>query len=292
MRIGEVARITGIPPATLRVWERRYGVLRPERTPGGHRVYSAADVARVRALLMRIEGGVSVSAAARAVLDGRADTDAEGLADAMSKQAWQAVEAFDAAALRRAVAVVGQGIGVAAALDLLVVPILHRLGDEWRRSDVNVAREHFASTVLRSVLLQHLPGRSGAAPLPMCVLFCPEGELHDLGVVMAAATMAEAGWQPIVLGAHTPWVSVEAIIRELRPDALLVGAQRRPPALRLLGRWDPPSDAAVVLGGVGFRDEDAADVRGTFVHHGPYRELVDAVGGARRARPAALIDRA
>jgi MerR family transcriptional regulator, light-induced transcriptional regulator len=287
MRIGEVARVTGVSPATLRVWERRYGVLRPERTPGGHRVYAMADVARVRALLMRVDEGASVSAAARELIEGRPEGAAADLGAAMSKEAWQAVEAFDDAALRRAVTLAIHTIGVAAASDLVVVPVLRRLGDEWRLSTRNVAREHFASTVLRSVVLRFLPGLGAAGTggaTMRCLLFCPDGELHDLGLAMAGVALAEAGWQAIVLGAHTPLASVEAILDELRPDAVLVGAQRRGPALRLLEGWHRSSESALVLGGAGFRDDDACRVPGAVVHQGDYRLLADAVDQARQGR--------
>ena len=59
--IREVARLTGVNPVTLRAWERRYGLIVPTRTDSGHRLYSMADIERVRSILEWIERGVAVS---------------------------------------------------------------------------------------------------------------------------------------------------------------------------------------------------------------------------------------
>ena len=64
-----VAQLTGINPVTIRAWERRYGLVRPERTPGGHRLYSQVDVERLRAAARLIARGVSISGASRMLLE-------------------------------------------------------------------------------------------------------------------------------------------------------------------------------------------------------------------------------
>jgi DNA-binding transcriptional MerR regulator len=60
-----VAQLTGINPVTIRAWERRYGLVRPSRTPGGHRLYSQVDVERLRAAARLVSRGVSISGASR-----------------------------------------------------------------------------------------------------------------------------------------------------------------------------------------------------------------------------------
>jgi MerR family transcriptional regulator, light-induced transcriptional regulator len=76
LRIGEVSRRTGVAVPTLRAWERRYGLLEPARTEGGHRLYSQADVERVRAMSRLLDDGWSAAAAAREVLRTPGDGDA------------------------------------------------------------------------------------------------------------------------------------------------------------------------------------------------------------------------
>src|SRR3712207_4355346 len=71
VRIGELSRRTGVSVDVLRVWERRYGLLAPERTPGGQRLYSADDEARIRAMRRQLDTGVSAAEAARLVTQAR-----------------------------------------------------------------------------------------------------------------------------------------------------------------------------------------------------------------------------
>lgn len=72
--IREVARSTGVNPVTLRAWERRYGLIVPQRTPKGHRLYSTEHVARIQAILTWLNRGVSVSQV-KALLDSRQPSD-------------------------------------------------------------------------------------------------------------------------------------------------------------------------------------------------------------------------
>ena len=274
MRIGELAQRSGVPAATLRAWERRYGILEPTRTPGGHRTYTARDLQRVRILVDRVDMGLSISAAAAEALRGGHEQLGEADIGPMAARLWAGIEAFELDAVRSLVADVIARWGVAITLDALLAPAFRRLGDEWRTSPGHVAREHFATTVVRAALLNYLP--AGAGGPASCLAFCPEGENHDLGLVMAAISLAEAGWHPIVLGAHTPWASVEALLAELRPSLVVVGAQLRRPAARLLDQWSRPSKARVLLGGAGFRQDDAARFAASF-HNGPYSRLGQAV---------------
>src|SRR5438046_10622850 len=80
VRIGELGRRLGVSDHVLRAWERRYGLLRPVRTTGGFRLYSEADLDRVRRMQAYLAQGLSAAQAARAAIDGEppADTGAGG----------------------------------------------------------------------------------------------------------------------------------------------------------------------------------------------------------------------
>lgn len=274
MRIGEVARRTSVPPATLRVWERRYAVLQPERTPGGHRRYTTADVSRVRQLVDRVRDGVPISTAAVEVLRGQRDAIDEHDVELLRGELWAAIDGIDSAVTRSVAASALRRWPSLAALDAVFVPLLHRLGDDWRASPRNTAREHVATTALRSLLVEHLA--ANVPDGPVCLAFAPEGEHHDLGVVMAAIALSEAGWRPVVLGADTPWTSVEALLDELEPQLVVIGGQTRRPAVRLLARWPRRMECDLLLGGAGFRLEDAGHI-GARVHHGSYGDLANVV---------------
>lgn len=274
MRIGEVAQRTSVPPATLRVWERRYDVLRPERTPGGHRRYTTADVRRIRQLVERVRDGVTISAAAAEVLRAERGTVEEHDAERLRSELWATMDAVDPVAIRSLASGALQRWSPLAVLDAVLVPLLHRLGDDWRSSPRSVAREHATTTAVRSLLVEHLAAT--APDGPVCLAFAPEGERHDVGLIMAAIALSEAGWRPVVLGADTPWTSVEALLDELGPELVVIGGQTRRPAVRLLAHWSRHRARHLVLGGAGFRTDDGASI-GAHVHHGSYAELVGVI---------------
>lgn len=269
VRIGELARQGGVSVTALRAWEHRYGILRPERTPGGQRVYGPRDLARLRLFLEHRRAGLAAAAAAAAVLASSDDAVAAAEVASLEERLWDAVEHLDTAALR-AVSTEALGrLGIAGALDAVVVPALHRLGEDWGSSAQRILCERFATTLIRSLLVELLPttARNGGTVLA----FCPRGELHDLGAIMAAAALGEAGWRPVVLGANTPWPSVEVLLDELGVDAIAVGAEVRRYALGFIEHCED-CPVPLVLGGNGFREGDLAHL-GAVVHHGPYGAL-------------------
>ena len=99
LRIGELARRSGVSPELLRAWERRYGLLEPVRTDGGYRLYSDEDEARVAAMRAHLAGGMSAAQAAHLArtggVAGGADMDLAG-------ELWAALDAFDDAGAQRA----------------------------------------------------------------------------------------------------------------------------------------------------------------------------------------------
>lgn len=271
MRIGELAARTGVSTETLRAWERRYGLLRPGRTEGGHRMYGDEDVARVRAVVALVNAGARVSEAVERLAASSPTTPvpAAVIADATAAL-WQAIDTFDERAADAVLSTATVTLGIPVLLDSVLVPTLRRLGAEWRQSPRNIAREHFASTFVRSHLVRLLATADTAGP--PCLAFCPEGEQHDIGLLMAAVTLAAAGRPQIVLGAHTPPASIDLLLHEMRPSVVLVAAATRRSVTRFLATWRPHAGGVAVAGGAGFRPEDEQPLGGR-VHLGAYVTL-------------------
>ena len=286
-RIGEVAEQAGIAVPTLRSWERRYGLLDPDRTPGGHRVYRREDLERVLTVRDLVARGFAVREAARMVVEGEippapvsapAPQPAE-LADAL----WTAIDRFDSAGASRVVEEGLRRLGLTAVLDGMAVPVLRRLGDTWRESDRAIGREHLGSQLLRARLMDRL--REPELRTRDVVVACsPRGEHHDLGTLMASVQLAAAGWRVRFLGGHTPASVVGAVVRDLRPAVLLVGAQQVRPARAFLDGLRIGGQTALVLGGAGFREMPSPPEGRSVVHIGPYGELpriLEAVTGSK-----------
>ena len=281
LRIGEVSRRTGVAVPTLRAWERRYGLLEPARTDGGHRLYSETDVERVRAMSRLLNDGWSAAAAAREVLRTPATVtplrpvETSGpvtAAERLIGRLRAAIDAFDSQAADGAVDDVFARLEVPRALDEVLLPVLRSVGDGWQEDPRVIAREHFASNTLRP-RLQRLLGTAPRGATRSCLAAAPDGEDHDLGLLAAAAVAADAGWRVHYLGARMPTPALERSVAELRPDVVLIGSLNRERATAFLDTPPAIRDTPIVLGGFGFVAEDAGRLPGAVVHQGAISEL-------------------
>jgi MerR family transcriptional regulator, light-induced transcriptional regulator len=221
LRIGELSKRTGISPELLRAWERRYGLLKPERSPGGFRLYSAADEARVRRMQAHLGRGVAAAEAARLADRASAEESITGSTEALRSDLGRALEAFDEAGGHRVLDAALDSFSLDAVISEVLLPYLDDLGQRWSRQELTVAQEHFASNLIRSRLLSL--GRSWDAGYgPRALLACPEGELHDLGLVLFGVALGRRGWRITFLGANTPLATVTTTAKQVRPDAVVI----------------------------------------------------------------------
>jgi DNA-binding transcriptional MerR regulator len=226
LRIGELARRTGVATELLRAWERRYGLLSPERTASGYRLYSAADVRRVGRMRELLAEGLSAAEAARQVLAERSpDPDAPALTRT-SGELRRALEALDDGAAHTALDRLLADYSPQAVVGDVVLPLLHELGAGWERGEITVAQEHFASNLLRGRLLGLARGWDRGSG-PRAVLACPPGERHDLGLVIFGLALRDLGWRITFLGADTPPATIVETVRRLEPDALVFAVADR-----------------------------------------------------------------
>jgi DNA-binding transcriptional MerR regulator len=220
LRIGELARRTGVATDLLRAWERRYGLLSPTRTEGGYRLYSVADVQRVRRMSELLAGGLSAAQAAREALGGQTPTG--DVAPATSSfELREALVRLDDASAHAALDRLLADYSAPAVLNDVVLPLLHELGVGWERGEISVAQEHFASNLLRGRLLGLARGWDRGSG-PRAVLACPPGERHDLGLVIFGLALRDHGWRITFLGADTPVDTLVDTVRRFGPEALVL----------------------------------------------------------------------
>jgi MerR family transcriptional regulator, light-induced transcriptional regulator len=293
LRIGEVARRTGVAVPTLRAWERRYGLLSPDRTDGGHRLYGEVDIERVRAMVRLLDEGWSAAAAAREVLREPARItqlrpiagDGDAAQDLVSRLE-SAIESFDGPAADGVVDDVFVRLQVPRAVETVLLPVLRNVGDGWQDDPRVIAREHFATNTLRPRLQRLLRTSAAASSAKTLLAAAPEHEEHDLGLLAACVVAADAGWRVHYLGARTPSGAIERAVATLRPDVVLIGAIFREHAERFLEDAPDLGTAGLTLGGSGFIAPDGARLPGAVIHHGAVSDVVPALERAVAARRA------
>jgi DNA-binding transcriptional MerR regulator len=261
LRIGELSRRVGESPELLRAWEKRYGVVSPERTAGGLRLYSDSDARRILAMRRHIDAGLSAAEAARLAM-GDADhaqpsADLDGTALALE----QHLDLLDEPAAQAELDRLFLGHGLRAALGTVILPLLHRLGRRWAAGEASVGQEHFASNVIGGRLRSMSRGW-GDGVGPRAILACPPGELHDLGLVAFGLALRERGWRITLLGADTPIAELAAAAAELEPAIVVVAAVAPE-------RFLPPRSELAAL---------AARTRVGIAGAGASAELADAIG--------------
>ena len=231
LRIGELARRSGVSADLLRAWERRYALLEPSRTAGGYRLYSADDEARVRSMQAHLAQGLSAAEAARLARDAPAAAPPQngGPAD-LAGALWSALDGFDDAGAQAAFDRLVATFSIETVAETAILPYLRTLGDRWRDGDASVAQEHFATGVLRARLLGLARGWDRGAG-PRALLACPSGERHDLGLIILGLALRDRGWRVTFLGPDTPIETLAAAADQLAPDVVVLSSLAREPLL-------------------------------------------------------------
>lgn len=293
--IRAVSKLTGIGIDTLRAWERRHGAVTPGRDDRG-RMYTDADVARLRLLRGAVEHGHSIGRLAGL-------TDAELRRLAATAEAAPAVAhpprtSLDAAALTVALqkydgTAIDQQISRLAAvlppLELLqdvLMPVLVQVGDEWHRGPARIAHEHLMSSTMRNILGSFL--RLYARPeVSTRLLFAtPAGERHEIGTLGAAMLAASCGLGVAYLGPDLPAREIVETVRPAGAQVLVLGltatsaAKATERELRTIVR-DLPKEVELWAGGRGaVRHTALISPRGLVLRdYGAYQQELVRIGG-------------
>ena len=258
LRIGEFSRRVGVSPELLRAWERRYGLLRPFRSSGGFRLYTADDAERVSRMRRALDAGLSAAEAARTALE--ETRPSSGLLEDAAARLVVATREFDEAGAHAVLDECFASFGVEAVLRDVILPALEQVGDDWQRGSLDISQEHFVSNLIRGRLLAlaRLWGRGGG---PLALLACAPGEQHDITLLAFGLVLRSHGWRILYLGADTPIETVARTAKTTVPSLAVVSAfdagllEAHVAALRRLARTTP-----LVLAGPGASDPLCARV--------------------------------
>lgn len=256
--IGVVARMTDIPAATLRVWERRYGFPDTARTEGGHRLYSDNDIRDLKWVKEKIDAGMQTRQAVRA-LKALHERDAvpytlseDGNLSFASLQAESGNFHSDSyiallqarlfgALLKHDLAfadeVMNESLGLYSPEDVilhLIGPTLVAIGDGWEEGEISIGTEHYATSYLRQRLIHWLRTGPPLYPAQPTVLACAPGEYHEGGLMMFGALLRRRRWPLAYLGQSIPLPDLARFVKQVDPLAIVVVAMTDEPAAALV----------------------------------------------------------
>lgn len=272
---------SGLTPDAIRVWERRYQAVVPQRTASNQRLYAPSDIARLTLLKQLTDVGRRISSLAHlstealaSLLKSEQDNEAKRLEasavafDQLSDAFYHSTSAAEPHLTRCLDAVLQLdtqnldialqeglvGLGSVAFLTRLLEPLMQQVGDLWRSGEVRTCQEHFASAHIRSFLGRLMLEASADSKGPRILVATPPDYLHEIGAAMAAVMASLSGWNVIYLGPNVPLEEIlfAAESKAVRAVALSItypcDDPRTPGFLKQLATLLPDS-IAVLVGG-------------------------------------------
>jgi MerR family transcriptional regulator, light-induced transcriptional regulator len=230
-----VARRTGLSAHVIRIWEKRYGAVEPERSGTNRRLYSDEQIERLRLLRDVTQTGHSIGHVAKLPTDqlrglareshGTAEPTpsppaaAQGKTDFLS-ECVAAVKSLDGRALEDTLKRAELELGSHGLLQRLVGPLAQTIGKLWREGTITAAHEHFATAVIRVFLSQAARPFGGTDNAPVLLVTTPAGQIHELGALLSAAAASNIGWHVTYLGASLPAAEIAGAARQKRARAV------------------------------------------------------------------------
>jgi len=221
----------GLSAEVLRAWERRYQAVAPARSAAGQRLYSDADIERLRLMGEATAAGRRIGEIARLsvrqlqllVTEDRAGTppapDRAG-ARALLGECLGAVAALDSLRLEATLARALIDLTAEAFVDGVVAPLMREIGERWTRGELTPAHEHLASAALRRVLGDVTRDLQTRATGRVLVVATPSRQHHEIGAMVVALAASLAGWRVTYLGPDLPAADLARAARDLRAAAI------------------------------------------------------------------------
>ena len=286
LTVAAVARRLGVAPATLRTWDRRYGLGPSTHEAGEHRRYCPADLMKLTLMRRLISAGVAPSDAAEKAKKAKGAVKLANIVREFEVREDvvaginKALQAFDIAFVEETLRTELEVHGVEEAWHEIIVPTLIAIGESWEESGQGIEIEHAFSETLKKVFRE----RSGECEAPVTghpVLLAAVGEeQHSLPLHALQAKLCELGIKTHFLGARTPFEAVAATITRLAPPAVflwaLLPSNADPDFYRQLPIVRPAP--RILLGGPGWDADECSDATLVFGLGNACEEIQRAVG--------------
>lgn len=225
--VKEVEKLTGIKAHTLRIWERRYSFVTPSRTDTNIRFYDDEQIKKLINVGLLVRNGYRVSQIDKMSNDEisdilnsiviKPDVNDQDIIDAMNI----CMISYDEKGFTQIIERQILRVGLFSTIVELIYPFLNNVGFLWSASKTTPAQEHFVSNLIRQKIISAVDKISlKSDSTKTIVLFIPEGEKHELGLLLSSYLAKDLGWRVIYLGLNVPFDNIEGVIKDVSPDIL------------------------------------------------------------------------
>jgi len=231
--IRTVSSLTGVNSITLRAWERRYGLIKPVRTPKGHRLYTQNDIDLIHQVLELLDKGISIGQVKEYLKGKGAQTATVKQTDPWSsyqRRMLNAIVRFDTNVLDQTYNDALSLYPIDLVTRHLILPLLKQLGIRWAEKEGSVAEEHFFGAYLRNKLGARFHHHTAVQNGPLIIAACLPGEHHEIGLMLFCLSALDQGYRLVYLGADTPVKELLMPVERSGADAILLSGSINPEA--------------------------------------------------------------
>jgi DNA-binding transcriptional MerR regulator len=267
--IKEIESLTGVKAHTLRIWEQRYGMITPKRTDTNIRYYDEADLKKLLNVSLLNRNGYKISEIAsmnaetlmQEVLKlSQEKSDYESQLQALTLTMLELNEGAFEQLLNKSIL----QMGLEKTMMNLIFPFFRTIGIMWQTGSINPAHEHFITNIVRQKLIVAIDGQQNLSDIwsKKFMLFLPEGEFHEIGLLFANYAIRARGGRVVYIGANVPFNDLATVYRVYSPDYLftvltapLLGGESGTTYLEKLSKSFPDS-VIYATGGTLINDSD------------------------------------
>ncbi len=265
-RIHRVAKLTGLSKDVIRVWERRYGLVKPSRSSNRYREYSDEEVALLRFVKNQMEQGATIgslaveghdSLVARMRIATPVSPEDQKPHDRLLDDLMGSLDPLDKAGFERRLNGAVAVIPFEEAVQRILLPLQRRIGELWHEGRLSIAVEHYVTKIIQQKLfsvMNQLPVNEFG---PRILIACPEGETHEIGAQAVAYIAATKGCHVYYLGPNLPFSDLLTFCEKITPDLVLLSLTEVKPEAAALQQLKELEHLAtrwsVAVGGQGAR---------------------------------------
>jgi len=231
LTVAAVARRIGVAPATLRTWDRRYGLGPSQHVEGEHRRYCPKDLAKLTMMRRLIVAGVAPAEAAEQARNCKSAVKIETIVKEFEVREdvvdaiYKALQSLDREFVETTLTHEIDTYGVEGAWSDVIVPTLFLIGEEWENNQKGIEVEHLFSEILKRTMHNRVIELKKPLNSRPVLLAAVGEELHSLPLYALAAALCERNIQTSVLGARTPLEALSAMVSRCAPPAIFLWAQ-------------------------------------------------------------------
>jgi len=265
-RIHRVAKLTGLSKDVIRIWERRYGLVKPSRSSNRYREYSDEEVALLRFVKAQMEQGATIgslaveghdSLVARMRIATPVSAEDQKPHERLLDDLMGSLDPLDKAGFERRLNGAVAVIPFEEAVQRILLPLQRRIGELWHQGLLDIGVEHYVTKIVQQKLfsvMNQLPVNESG---PRVLIACPEGETHEIGAQAVAYIAAIKGCHVYYLGPNLPSSDLVIFCEKIKPDLVLLSLTEVKPEAAALQQLKELEQLAtrwsVAVGGQGAR---------------------------------------